>query len=114
MSAMPQRASTPPLAYSREATVYLVLDYQTDLNTLIADLLAGQYRHPLRVVAFDTFDGSTRDVSAEIAREVLSRTNELQLSAAVRDFVKRAGESSWACRRPCIASLHPIHTPLFA
>jgi hypothetical protein len=31
---------------------------QADPNTIVADLLSGQYRHPLRVVAFNTADGS--------------------------------------------------------
>jgi hypothetical protein len=60
-------------------TVYLVLDdfgelgrayretdaAQADLRTIVADLLSGQYRHPLRVVAFNTAEGWARDVSAD-------------------------------------------------
>jgi hypothetical protein len=48
---------------------------------------------PLRVEAFNTAEGRERDVTAEIAREVLARAVELdrELPAAVRDFVKRAG-----------------------
>jgi len=55
-----------------DGTVYLLLD-------------------PLRVVAFNTADGWMRDVSADIARQVLTRTRELEheLPAAVRDFVER-------------------------
>jgi len=54
-------------------------------------LLSGQYRHPLRVVAFNTADGWARDVSADIARKVLNSALELdhELPAAVRDFVER-------------------------
>ena len=46
---------------------------------------------PLRVAAFNTADGWMRDVSADIARQVLTRTRELEheLPAAVRDFVER-------------------------
>ena len=55
-----------------DGTVYLLLD-------------------PLRVVAFNTADGWMRDVSADIARQALTRTRELEheLPAAVRDFVER-------------------------
>ena len=62
-----------PLADSRDGTVYLVLD-------------------PLRVVAFNTAEGWARDVSADIARKVVTRARELEqdLPAAVRDFVERA------------------------
>jgi len=103
---MPQRAVTPPLAHSHDATVYLVLDdfgelghayretdaAQADPKTVIADLLSGQYRHPLRVVAFNTAEGWARDVSAEIARQILNCAVERdrELPAAVRDFVERA------------------------
>jgi hypothetical protein len=90
---MPQSAATPPLAHSRDGTVYLVLDCAADLQTVVTDLLTGQYRHPLRVVSFNRVEGSMCDVSAEIAREVLSCAGELdgELPAAVRDFVERAG-----------------------
>jgi hypothetical protein len=96
----------PPLAHSNDSTVYLVLhDFgelgsayrQTDAGradpeTVIADLLSGQYRHPLRVVAFNTAEGWARDVTADIARQVLACARELdhELPAAVRAFVERA------------------------
>jgi hypothetical protein len=40
----------PPLAHSNDGTVYLVLHDFGELGpeTVIADLLSGQYRHPLR------------------------------------------------------------------
>src|SRR5215472_4300753 len=101
---MPQRAATPPLAHSRGGTVYLVLEdfgelgrayretdaAQADPKTVVADLLSGQYRHPLRVVAFNTAEGWARDLSADIARQVLTRARELEHEwpAAVRDFVE--------------------------
>jgi hypothetical protein len=103
---MPQRAAPPPLAQPRDGTVYLVLDdfgelgsayretdaAQADLTTVVADLLSGQYRLPLRVVAFNTADGWARDVSADIARKVVTCALELDrdLPAAVRAFVERA------------------------
>jgi hypothetical protein len=48
----------------------------------------------LRVVAFNTADGCIHDVSAEIARELLSCEDESELPPAVRDFVGRAGLGS--------------------
>jgi hypothetical protein len=53
------------------------VDCQPDLQRVVAALFSGQYRHPLRVVAFNTREGWIRDVSAEIAREVLSCAGEL-------------------------------------
>jgi hypothetical protein len=103
---MAQLAASPPLAQRRDGTVYLVLDdfgelgtayreidaAKADLTTVVADLLSGQYRHPLRVVAFNTAEGWSRDVSADIARQVVTRARELDrdLPAAVRAFVERA------------------------
>jgi hypothetical protein len=77
----------PPLAHGYNGTVYLVLDdfgelgrayreadaAQNDPKTVVADLLSGQYRHPLRVVAFNTADGWMCDVTADIARELRFR-----------------------------------------
>jgi len=69
-----------------DRTVYLVLDdfggkygrawwpetnvADTDRATLIRHLLEGQYSSPLRVVAFNTAEGWSRDVSDEIAAEL--------------------------------------------
>ena len=72
-----------------DRTVYLVLDdfggkygrawwpetnvADTDRATLIRHLLEGQYSSPLRVVAFNTAEGWSRDVSEEIANAVLDQ-----------------------------------------
>jgi hypothetical protein len=66
---------------------------QADPKPVVADLLSGQYRHPLRVVALNITEGWARDISADIAREVRTRALEFEqeLPAAVRDFVERAG-----------------------
>ncbi len=101
-----RRITTPPLVPSRDGTVYLVLDdfgefgrayretqeAQADRQTVLTDLLSGQYERPLRVVAFNTAEGWARDASAEIAREALARAGGLDqdLSPAVREFVERA------------------------
>lgn len=46
---------------------------RTDRETVIRDLLSGQYSNPVRVVAFNTEEGWSRDVSEEIADEVAQR-----------------------------------------
>jgi hypothetical protein len=43
----------------------------TDRETLITDLMTGQYSNPVRVVAFNTAEGWSRDVSEEIADELM-------------------------------------------
>jgi hypothetical protein len=39
----------------------------TDLETIIKDLLDGQYSKPVRVVSFNTGEGWSRDISANVA-----------------------------------------------
>jgi hypothetical protein len=97
---------TPSIvAGGNDETVYLVADdfgrlgcawreadcETTDLETVIRDLLAGQYNKPIRVVAFNTAERWSEDVSEDIARE-LHRRCDLQmrgLPAAISDFVER-------------------------
>ena len=81
---------TPSIAPSRDdddQNVYLVVDdfgrngrafreadvEQTDLETVIIDLLAGEYKNPIRVVAFNTAEKWSQDVSADVARELRQR-----------------------------------------
>jgi hypothetical protein len=88
-----------------DQTVYLVADdfgkpgrcwreadYElTDLETTIQDLLGGQYQNPIRVIAFNTAEGWSQDVSKDVARE-LRRRCDLQLRDApstIQDFIGR-------------------------
>jgi hypothetical protein len=88
-----------------DQTVYLVVDdfrqqgrvfretevQRTDLETVIADLVSGQYNDPIRVVAFNTAERWAEDVSEDVAREIRRRAdlaNE-DLSSAVESFVER-------------------------
>jgi len=84
-------------------TVYLVLEdfgslgqayretdpSQADRQTVLSNLLSGQYERPLRIVAFNTTEGWARDVTAEFANEVLGRDQD-DLSPAARTFVEGA------------------------
>jgi hypothetical protein len=63
----------------------------TDFETVVQDLLEGQYKNPIGVFAFNPFEGWSRDVSEDVARE-LRRRCDLQLRelpANIEDFVKR-------------------------
>jgi hypothetical protein len=102
-----------------DQTVYLVKDdlgrngavwreadaETTDLETVITDLMSGEYRDPVRVVAFNTSDRWSEDVSEDVAREIQHRCN-LQLSdvpSHLQEFVDRyvhpAGRSPERARR---------------
>jgi hypothetical protein len=45
----------------------------TDRETLIRDLFAGDYNNPVRIVAFNTAEGWSRDATVDIADEVRRR-----------------------------------------
>jgi hypothetical protein len=80
---MPRRVPQP----SEDVTVYLVLNdhgknglaydetdpAEADRETIIRNFLSGQYSNALRVIAFNTAEGWCRDVSEDIAGEVLER-----------------------------------------
>jgi hypothetical protein len=59
-------------------------------------IIEGQLKRPLRVIAFNTEEGWSRDVTREIAEKLLDLNNAgTALGAAAREFVERAtGEST--------------------
>jgi hypothetical protein len=89
-----------------EHTTYLVLQYgkvwhelgEGEANeTMIAQSInQGQFSRPVRVVAFNTEDGWSRDVTQEIAVKLLDlNQNGVALGAAAREFVERVtGQSA--------------------
>ena len=95
--------SVPPC--DSEATVYLVLDdlgrngrvwpeadaETTDRETIIVDLLTGQYKDPVRVIGFNTVEGWSQDVSADVAQELRRRCDLQQrdIPFFLQDFVDR-------------------------
>jgi len=55
---------------------------ETDLETVITDMLEGQYSDPVRVVGFNTAEGWSRDVSEDVAQEIRYRCDRLGLGRA--------------------------------
>jgi hypothetical protein len=69
---------------SGDQNIYLVMDdlgrlgrvwpeadaEATDLETVITDLLTGQYKNPVRVVAFNTAERWSEDISEDVAEEI--------------------------------------------
>jgi hypothetical protein len=49
---------------------------RTGRETLIRDLVEGQYNFPIRIVAFNTAEGWSRDVTMDIADELHRRYAE--------------------------------------
>lgn len=103
---MPGRSWTPSIVPDGgDQTVYLVKDdlgrhgvvwreadaETTDLETVIVDLMAGEYKDPVRVIAFNTAERWSQDVSEDVAREI-HRRFDLQLSdvpSHLQEFVDR-------------------------
>ena len=55
----------------KTGSVWREADYEdTDLETVIQDLLSGQYNNPSRVVAFNTAEHWSQDVSEDVAHEL--------------------------------------------
>ena len=56
--------------FGRLGRAWREADYETtDLETVIQDLLTGQYANPIRVVAFNTAERWSEDVSEDVANE---------------------------------------------
>ena len=99
--------------YGADQTVYLVVDSfgasgareteveRTDLEAIVGDLISGQFNDPVRVVAFNTLEHWSNDVSADVAAEIQTRCDidGEPLPEHVRDFVERHAAST---RRPAL------------
>ena len=73
---------------------------RTDRDTVITDLIEGQYSQPVKVVAFNTAEGWSRDVSEEIAIALLERMAEegCEVSPSLESFLDRhGGQLSSSC-----------------
>jgi hypothetical protein len=95
---------TPPPPDDQD--VYLVLDdfggrlgrawresreERTSRDTVIADLMDGQFFNPVRVIVFNTASGNTRDVSREFAELIVQeyRCDGFDVPSFLRGFIER-------------------------
>jgi len=71
-------------------------DEEANEATIIRWIIEGQFKRPLRVIAFNTEEGWSRDVTREIAEKLRDLNNAgTQLGAAAREFVERVtGDSA--------------------
>lgn len=84
---MPNSGWSPgTVPYGADETAYLVVDSfsngtvyreteieRADLDTIVGDLLSGQYNSPVRIVAFNTLEHWSEDVSSDVAAEIQIR-----------------------------------------
>jgi hypothetical protein len=91
--------------YGADQTLYLVVDgfgdgatrreleiERANLEATICELMLGQFNDPLRVIAFNTLEHWSEDVSVEIALEIQSRCDMdgRDLPEHIKDFVERS------------------------
>ena len=102
-----RRSWTPSIvpAFGTDQTVYLVLDdfgrlgraypetdpERADLETVISDLMTGQFNNPVRVVAFNTAERWAEDASEDIAKEIMRRFDLAgdELPTSLEGFMER-------------------------
>ena len=48
---------------------------EADNETVISDIARGQYERPVRIIALNTAEGWSRDVTEDVAREILGRAH---------------------------------------
>jgi hypothetical protein len=66
----------------------------TDRETLIRDLMEEQYSLPVRIVAFNTAEGWSRDVTMDIADELRRRFSEYdEVPPSVQEFLEIASRA---------------------
>jgi hypothetical protein len=100
-----------------DVTVYLVLnDYRTglayvetaldeaDLETIVRNFIAGEYDSALRVVAFNAAEGWSRDVSEDIAGEIVDRAYDADetLTEGTKRFIDRHLDNERRPRAPSV------------
>jgi hypothetical protein len=94
---------SPIVPYGADETVFVVIDNsgapggahrqveRADLDTVINDLISGQFNDPVQVVAFNTLEHWTEDLSADVANEIVARCDSeaALMPAHLEDFVRR-------------------------
>jgi len=79
--------TTSIVPYGADETIYIVVDglgqrgtfhqereiERTELESVVADLLSGQFNDPICVAAFNTLEHWSKDISTDVAREIQCR-----------------------------------------
>src|ERR1700694_259960 len=99
--------------FGRNGRAYRETDVETaDLETVIVDLLEGQYKNPIRVVAFNTAEKWSQDVSADVAHELrcaaISNCATFRSSCKISLTATRAVTRITSCPCPSAWSDHGV------
>ncbi|MCK1605670.1 hypothetical protein IVB02_30795, partial [Bradyrhizobium sp. 166] len=64
-------------------------EQDTDRETVLRDLISGQYAYPVRIVAFNAIEGWSRDATGEVADELGERAaGNTEITPALRAFIE--------------------------
>src|SRR3569832_2117495 len=65
-------------------------EQDTDRETVLRDLISGQYAFPVRIVVFNAIEGWSRDATEDIADALAERAarERLDFSSAVEAFIQ--------------------------
>ncbi|WP_128925602.1 hypothetical protein [Bradyrhizobium guangxiense] len=65
-------------------------EQDTDRETVLRDLLSGQYAYPIKIVAFNAVEGWSRDATEDIADALADRVSHerIELPPALEAFVR--------------------------
>ena len=96
----------PIVPFGADQTIYVVVEAhgshaprgvagkaeRTDIETVISDLLAGQFSDPIEVLAFNTIEHWRDDLSKFVAQEICCRCDidGREVPAYLQEFVSRA------------------------
>ena len=83
----PSKWKTSIVPYGADETLYIVVDdlgqlgacpmereiERTEFESVVADLMSGQFNEPLYVAAFNTLEHWSKDISIDVAREIQCR-----------------------------------------
>jgi hypothetical protein len=100
------------IPYGADETVFVVIENsggrgavdreieRGDLETVVTDLLAGQIGDPIRVLAFNTLEHWSKDLSADVAREIEMRCDidGVPVPGHLKDFLEAAAASAARAR----------------
>lgn len=103
--------------YGADQTLYVIVDRlelsggvhreiefeRTELETVIAELMSGQFSDPLRVLAFNTLEHWVQDISGDVAAEIQTRCDieGVAIPEHLQDFVaSQAGPARESVLRP--------------
>jgi len=107
---MPKSGWMPGVVpYGADETAYLVVDSfsvrgsvyreteteRADVESIVVDLMTGRFNNPVRVIAFNTLEHWSKDVSREIAVEIQTRCDmeSVAVPEHIKDFIESCARS---------------------